>query len=316
MKFRVLALDYDGTIARDGVLSADVRSAIAEARAEGIVVIIVTGRILSDLRSASGDLDFVDAVVAENGAVLSFPGAETRVVGQLPPQILFDELRRRGVAFKSGECIVEADASQAPTILATIRELQLPLVILFNRGRLMVLPQAISKGTGLLEALHILRLSPHNAIAIGDAENDHDLLARCELAAAVSWGSTMLQAEADEVVNGDGPSAVATYIRRATTKARLPVGRVGRHPLTLGTARDGRPVTRDVSGANVLIVGGSQSGKSWVTGLVCEQMIVEGYSLCVIDPEGDYGGLESLPGVIVLGAAADQPPEMPDVARA
>ena len=207
------------------------------------------------------------------------------------------------------------DASVAPAILATIRELQLPLVILFNRGRLMVLPQAISKGTGLLEALHILRLSPHNAIAIGDAENDRDLLARCELAVAVSWGSKMLQAEADEVVNGDGPSAVAAYIRRATTKARLPVGRVGRHPLTLGTARDGRPVTRDVSGVNVLIVGDSQSGKSWLTGLVCEQMIVEGYSLCIIDPEGDYGGLESLPGVIVLGAA-DQPPEMPDVARA
>jgi len=39
------------------------------------------------------------------------------------------------------------------------------------------------------------------------------------------------------------------------------------------------------------------------------------YSLCVIDPEGDYGGLESLPGVLVLGAA-EQPPEMADVAYA
>src|SRR5215468_3819985 len=102
MKFRVLALDYDGTIARDGVLSADVRSAIAEARAQGIVVIIVTGRILSDLRSVAGDLDFVDAVVAENGAVLAFPEGQTRIVGHLPPQIFFDELRRRGVAFESG----------------------------------------------------------------------------------------------------------------------------------------------------------------------------------------------------------------------
>ena len=315
MKFRVLALDYDGTIARDGALSPDVKRAIAEARAHGIVVLIVTGRVLSDLRSVAGELDFVDGVVAENGAIVAFPNGQTRVVGQPPPRIFLDELRRRGVAVTSGQCVVEADAASAPAILATIRELQLPLAILFNRGRLMVLPQSISKGTGLRNALHTLRLSRHNAIAIGDAENDHDLLAQCELAVAVGWGSTRLQAEADEVVNGDGLSAVAAYIRRAIARTRLPVGRVGRHPLAVGTEHDGLAVTPDVTGANVLIVGESQSGKSWITGLLCEQMILQDYSLCVIDPEGDYGGLESLPGVVVLGAA-EQPPELADVAQA
>ncbi len=315
MKYSVLALDYDGTIAREGVLSPDVKSAIAEARASGIVVIIVTGRILSDLQHAAGGLNFVDAVVAENGAVLALRNGQTRILGHLPPQVFFDDLRRRGVAFKSGQCVVEADASAAPAILAAIRELQLPLVILFNRGRLMILPQAVSKGTGLRNALNILRLSPHNAIAIGDAENDHDLLAECELAAAVGWGSATLKSEADEVVNGDGPSAVATYIRRATTQMRLPAGRIGRHQLTMGEEQDGRPLTIPIRGRNVLIVGEPQSGKSWATGLLCEQMIIQGYSLCVIDPEGDYGGLESLPGVVVL-RAADQPPAITDVTHA
>ena len=69
MKFGILALDYDGTIARDGVLDPDVKSAIAEARARGIVVVLVTGRILSDLKRVTGGIEFVDAVVAENGAV-------------------------------------------------------------------------------------------------------------------------------------------------------------------------------------------------------------------------------------------------------
>jgi hydroxymethylpyrimidine pyrophosphatase-like HAD family hydrolase len=50
----------------------------------------------------------------------------------------------------------------------------------------MILPQAISKGVGLREALTMPRLSPHNAIAIGDAENDHDPLAVCEFGVAVS----------------------------------------------------------------------------------------------------------------------------------
>jgi len=311
----VLALDYDGTIARDGVLSADVKAAVGEARARGIVAVIVTGRILSDLRSAVGDLSFVDAVVAENGAVLWLCNGQTRMVGHPPPQIFLDELRRRGIAFNSGQCVVEADASLAPAILAVIRELQLPLAILFNRSRLMVLPQAISKGTGLRDALDILRLSPHNAIAIGDAENDHDLLAECELAAAVGWGSTMLQAEADEIVKGDGPTAVAAYIRRAAAQTRLPAGRLGRHRIAVGTDQDGQALTADIGGKNILIVGESQSGKSWATGLLCEQMIIQGYCLCVIDPEGDYSGLESLRGVVVL-PAADRPPDMTEVARA
>jgi len=208
MKFEVLALDYDGTIARDGVLDPDVKAAIGEARARGIVVVIVTGRVLSDLRRVAGDLGFVDAVVAENGAVLAFPNGQTRLIGHPPPQVFLDELRLRGIQFDAGQCVIEADAGLATRVLAAIRELELPLVLLFNRSRLMILPQAISKGTGLRDAMNVLRLSVHNAIAIGDAENDHDLLAACEIAVAVSWGSAALQAEADEIVHGDDPDCV------------------------------------------------------------------------------------------------------------
>lgn len=315
MKFGVLALDYDGTIARNGVLDPDVKAAIAEARARGIVVVIVTGRILSDLKQAAGDLGFVDAVVAENGAVLAFPNGQTSLNGHSPPQVFLDELRRRGIECKTGQCIVEAAAASAPQILEVIRNLELPLVLLFNRSRLMILPQAISKGTGLREALNALRLSVHNAIAIGDAENDHDLLAACEVAVAVSWGSAALQKEADEILHGDGPSAVAAYIQQAAQEMKLPLGQIARHRTPLGTAEDGRPVALAIDGRNALVVGDPQSGKTWGSGLACEQMILQGYCLCVIDPEGDYGTLESLPGVVVLGGE-DQPPEIPDVARA
>lgn len=315
MKFGVLALDYDGTVARDGVLDPDVKAAIGEVRARGIVVVLVTGRILSDLRQMAGNLEFLDAVVAENGAVLSFPAGQTRLVGHPPPQVFLEELRRRGIQFQAGQCIVETDAASAPQILAVIRQLELPLVLLFNRSRLMVLPQAISKSTGLREALNALRLSGHNAIGIGDAENDHDLLEACEIAVAVSWGSPALQKEADEILHGDGPRAVADYIRRASQEIRLPRGSMGRHRIILGTAEDDGPVALSVQGKNLLVVGDPQSGKSWVTGLACEQMILQGYCVCVIDPEGDYSVLESLPGVVVMGGE-DRPPELPDVARA
>jgi hypothetical protein len=48
---------------------------------------------------------------------------------------------------------------------------------------------------------------------------------------------------------------------------------------------------------------------------LCEQLILHGYSLCVIDPEGDYASLEALPGVSVLGGA-DPPPLPRDLLRA
>ncbi len=315
MKFEVLAIDYDGTIARDGKLDPDVRTAIMEARARGIVAVLVTGRILADLTRAAGGLEFVDAVVAENGAVVAFPNGHTRLIGQPPPQVFLDQLGKRGIEFVLGQCIVDTDADSALKILELIRHLELPLVLLFNHSRLMVLPQGISKGTGLRAALNALRLSPHNAIGIGDAENDHDLLEACEVGVAVSWGSPALQKKADEVLVGDGPKAVAAYIRQAAQEMRLPKDPNGRHQITLGTADDGSPLTLAIQGRNILIVGQPQSGKSWVTGLACEQMILQGYSVCVIDPEGDYNSLESLPGVVVLGRA-DPLPDIPEVTRA
>jgi hydroxymethylpyrimidine pyrophosphatase-like HAD family hydrolase len=308
MRFSVLAIDYDGTIARDGVLDPEVRAAITEVRAQGITVVIVSGRVLSDLRQAAGDLGFVDAVVAENGAVLFFPNGNSRLLGHPPPDAFLAELRRHGIAFSTGQCIVEADASSAQSILAVIRELELPLVLLFNRSRLMVLPQSISKATGLRAALSALRLSVHNAIAIGDAENDHDLMMACELGVAVAWGSRALQAAAEEVLQGGGPSAVAAYIRRAARKRRLPDDRLHRRCITAGTTREGQMVSLPIRGYNHLVTGGPQSGKSWGTGLLCEQLILQGYCVWVVDPEGDYGTLECLPRVVVVAGKSTPPP--------
>ena len=312
MKFGVLALDYDGTIARDGILDSDVRTAIAEARARGIAVILVTGRILSDLKRIAGDLQFVDAVVAENGAVLAFPSGHSWLIGHPPPPAFLNELRRRAINFVPGQCVVETDATLAPRILAVIRELELPLVLLFNRSRLMVLPQAISKATGLHRALMALRLSAHNAIAIGDAENDHDLLAACEIGVAVGWGSPALQRDADEVIRGEGPSAVAPYIRQAANSLRLPPDRKSK--ITLDVTGSGGQIEVLIGGRNVLIAGDPRSGKSWLTGLYCEHFMLHDYCTCVIDPEGDYEQLEALPRVLVSGGD-DPPPSLPDLAR-
>jgi hydroxymethylpyrimidine pyrophosphatase-like HAD family hydrolase len=316
MKFAALALDYDGTIAVDGVLDPAVREAVAEARRRGIAVILVTGRRMSDLRRVVGDLTCFDVVVAENGAVLDFPlSGRHVVVGRPPSRTFLDELVRRGVPFVLGETVIESDAREAGEILAAVRTLEQPLILAFNRGRLMVLPQAIAKSTGLRQALLALRLSIHNTIGIGDAENDHDLIDACEVGVAVGWGSAALRAVADEVIFGSGPSAVAGYIRRVIQQPRLSAGQMGRRRYVLGRQHNGTEVTLAVRGRTIIIAGEPGTGKSWLGGLLCEQSILQGYCVCVIDPEGDYRSLERLPGVITLGGD-DPPPHARELLRA
>jgi hydroxymethylpyrimidine pyrophosphatase-like HAD family hydrolase len=308
VKLSTLALDFDGTIARNDVLDPDVRKAIAEARAQGVIVILATGRILDDLRRVAGDLHFVDAVVAENGAVIEFPDSGySRVLAEPPPAVLLKELRREGILFEVGQSIIDADKDAAARILAILQRLELPRVLLFNRSRVMVLPQAISKATGLREALTVLRLSPHNTVAIGDAENDHELLRWCEVGVAVAWGSEVLKASADQVLPGDGPPAVAGYIRALLEDRLIPEPLHTRRHLVLGHRDDGSPLALAVRGRNLLVAGDPKTGKSWVTGLLCEQLILYGYCLCILDPEGDYTSLEALPGVVVFGGAYPLP---------
>ena len=316
MKLSVIALDYDGTVTRNDVLDPSVRDAIAVARIQGITVLLVTGRILDDLRRVAGDLHFVDAVIAENGAIVHFPDrGGTSMIAPPAPMAFLDELQRRGIPFRAGQCLVDADANEAPRLLDVIRTLELPLVLVFNAGRVMTLPQGVSKATGLHVALDMLRLSAHNTVAIGDAENDHELLRLAEVGVAVEWASAALRSMADVVLTGGSPSSVASYVRALAQTQQLPITSRSRRRLLLGHTETGHEFSLAVRGRNVLVTGDAKSGKSWVAGLLCEQLILHGYCVCAIDPEGDYSSLEGLPGVTVLGRE-DPPPTPRELLRA
>ena len=310
MKLFAIAIDYDGTMAVADTVDPAVRDALAAARTRGIVVLLATGRILDELRRVAGELHFVDAVIAENGAVLHFPesGHTTQLAPAVPPAFA-EALARRHINCRAGQSLVDADAADAPRLLQVIRELELPLVLIFNKGRVMTMPQGVSKGTGLHAALETLRLSARNTLAIGDAENDHEMLRLAEVGVAVPWASPALRAAADVTLAGDSMAAVAAYVRGLAASAALPAVDHSRRRLLLGYTEEGKEFSLAARGRNVLIAGDTKSGKSWVAGLLAEQLILHGYCVCVIDPEGDYRSLEGLPGVTVLGG--DDPPPAP-----
>lgn len=299
--FHAIAIDYDGTLTGPGDQpSEDALGAIEAARRRGLRVLLVTGRILEELRSVfpSADLWF-DALVAENGAVLSVEGV-TRVLAA-PVEFELDEaLVARGIPFRRGQVLLATEVAHEHAVTDEIRRLGLECQISRNRGELMLLPPGISKGFGVAEALGDLGVSPHSAVAIGDGENDHALLRSCEIGVAVANAVPSLRRHADVVLEKEAGSGVADFLAGPVLRGDSPVSS-RRWRVELGEAGDGSRVTLPGARVNLLVTGRSKSGKSFFAGMLAEHLIGLGYSLCIIDPYGEYAALGALRGVLSIG---------------
>lgn len=313
MIVHVFAVDYDGTIAKDGTVAAETAAALDRVRQSGRRIVLVTGRMLPDLRGVCPALDrMFDAVVAENGGLVYYPDRrEVTPLGDAPEPPLVDALRRRGVPIELGTSILATDASFAEACLAAIRETGVERTLVFNKGALMLLPGGVTKGTGLSAALAAMQLSHHNVVGIGDAENDHAFLGTVECAVAVADAVPALRARADHVTRGGAGGGVEEFVDEHVltdlTELLRPGSRLAaRHRIVLGEIAPDQPVGVAAHGARVLIVGPSASGKSALSGVLIERLITAERSLCLLDPEGDYRALAGLPGVVVFGGASQQ----------
>jgi hydroxymethylpyrimidine pyrophosphatase-like HAD family hydrolase len=299
-RFHAVAVDYDGTLTNTGRPALAVVAGLDRARARGVRVVLVTGRRLDHLLADFPDVDdHVDAVVAENGAVV-VRGADHRVLTVPVDAELAAAIERQGVAIERGEVLLACGAEHAAVVLGAIQSLSLDCQLVHNRGALMVLPPGVSKASGLQTALAELGLSPHDTVGVGDAENDLALLHACELGVAVANAVESLRAHADLLLEHAGGDGVLELLDGPLLTAG-PAGGSPRWQLTLGTDAAGDTVTIPASRINVLIAGASGTGKSYVAGLLVEQLVRLGYATLVLDPEGDHAALAQLPEVLGIG---------------
>ncbi len=304
--YSAIAIDYDGTLTRTPRPSAEVLAAVREARAQGRKVLLCTGRILDELRTDFPEVqDHFDAIVGENGAVALTRTGERALAPAVPAE-LETALHMHGVNVRRGRVLLATEARAAQFALAEIQRLGLDCQLIRNRNALMVLPTGVSKGTGLRHVLGELGLSCHSTIAIGDAENDISLIDACELGVAVGDAVDSLKAHADVVLSESNGRGVTQFLQGKLVKGEIQV-----HPrrwqVQLGRYLDGSPALLPASQINVLIRGATGSGKSYMAGLFAERLIGMGYSLCILDPEGDYESLGRLQGVLVLGGTQAPP---------
>jgi hydroxymethylpyrimidine pyrophosphatase-like HAD family hydrolase/energy-coupling factor transporter ATP-binding protein EcfA2 len=291
MRFHALATDYDGTIAHDGLVGDDTIAALERARKSGRKLVLVSGRELPDLQSVFSRLDLFDLAVLENGAIVYDPATkETRVLAEPPPPTFVEELRARGVPRISvGHVIVATWEPHQDTVLRTIRDQGLELQVIFNKGAVMILPSGVNKATGLVAALAELGLSPHNAVGVGDAENDHAFLRVCECSAAVANALPAVKDTADVVTRRDHGAGVADLIDHLLENDLSDLKTLARHRVPIGSVAEGEPdVGLDPAGPCVVVAGTSGSGKSTLTTALLERLADADYQVLVIDPEGDY----------------------------
>jgi hydroxymethylpyrimidine pyrophosphatase-like HAD family hydrolase/energy-coupling factor transporter ATP-binding protein EcfA2 len=307
MRYVVLAADYDGTLASDGVVDKETLAALERLRSSGRKLVLVTGRQLEDLLQVFPRVDLFDRIVAENGAVVYCPSdRQLEVLGEAPPEPFITALRARDVSPLSiGHVIVATWQPNETVVLETIRDLGLEHQVIFNKGAVMVLPAGVNKATGLERSLAQLHLSPHNAVGIGDAENDHAFLNLCECAVAVANALPTLKDRADSVTampRGQGVIELIDRIIDSDLQELAPS--VRHHRLHMGMRPDGDQLALNPHDTVLLIAGPSGTGKSTIATAILEQLVQRRYQFCLIDPEGDYAHFED---AIVLGDSRTPP---------
>ncbi|QFS90196.1 Sugar phosphatase YidA [Mycobacterium sp. THAF192] len=295
--YQVVASDVDGTLTSEGQLSAAAMDAINQVRLAGVQVVMVTGRIGSELYADFPHIgQGADALVLENGAV-AVVGGQTETLATPVDRALDDELHRRGITFRRGEVLIATLSEHAAGVAEAVGVLGLDCQLIRNRQALMVLPAGVTKGTGLLSVLSHMNRSPHNVVAIGDAENDLSMMAVAELGVAVGNAVASVKSHADTTTDEPDGEGLARLLRgQILSGARrwCPT----RHWIDIGSFDDGTATQLPGSQGRILVTGPSGSGKSHVIGLMAERWILAGYGVLVVDPEGDHTELKQLDNVL------------------
>jgi hydroxymethylpyrimidine pyrophosphatase-like HAD family hydrolase len=220
-RISALATDLDRTLIRPGTRpGATAQRALQEAQELGLRTLLVSGRSYSALIPYARTLGHLDSIVAENGAVVEAPvGSRPTIFGARK----MAEVRRRvgarpDLRAEFGVVIFSVPRSEGRRLRSLVSGL--PVQVVANVGSLNIGPAGVSKRSGIRLALHRLGLARANYAAIGDAENDLEMLRDAELSGAVANAVPSVRVSVDYRCR-------ARYARGVLEFVRGPVARYG-----------------------------------------------------------------------------------------
>jgi hydroxymethylpyrimidine pyrophosphatase-like HAD family hydrolase len=196
--FATVVTDLDRTLmGPGGRATAGARRALREIRAMGFRALLVSGRTYADLHRYAPQFGTWDGLVAEDGAVVEAPMGRTPFVrGRTTAAVVHRRVAANPRLHPElGEIVASVPLRERRLLARTLAGL--PVALIANVDRLMVLPAGVTKRSGVRTALRRLGVAGHGYAAIGDAENDLDLLAYADLSAAVANAIPAVRAVVD-----------------------------------------------------------------------------------------------------------------------
>lgn len=228
----LVVTDLDGTLwGPSGVVPGPVRSALAVLAESEIPVVAVTGRPLAHVVDAFAQQGIDLPIVALNGALAvasprgpvlferKFPAAEQAVVlevfamEQVTPDVYTrgNETARlpdpEGVGDETPLCfeVFSIDPGAGRRVQDGLRRLRvgepsLARDVIHGGVSLMVPPRDVTKWHGVEAFCHAVGVPSSHVVAVGDGENDVEMLYRSRVAVGVRGGADQVQAFAQHVV--------------------------------------------------------------------------------------------------------------------
>lgn len=198
----LLVLDANGKVFYEQLMTAlTVRQVVAFARERGLTPLIYSGsRIIVEALTYYANLLTPYGEPAPE--VITGPLENAPDKFPVHKMLLLDEPDRISKARLE---IVEAMDGQASITQALAIAIE-------------ILPHGASKGAGLMHLLNALDIPPENAMAIGDGENDIEMLQMAGLGVAMGNASDLLKAVADAVVATNDQDGVAEALERFVLK--------------------------------------------------------------------------------------------------
>ncbi|MCX7846089.1 MAG: Cof-type HAD-IIB family hydrolase [Dictyoglomaceae bacterium] len=229
-KYKLIISDFDGSlVGKDLKISKENLYALEEIRRNGIEITLATGRRLQSIKPFIDELKIILPVILYNGAGIYDPLRNIWLYRKfLDPKIFRDILYflrsinlnlSLGIYWKDElwtiekienienimkdnliKFFIEENDKEFLEKLKNLLEIYYGerVEIVFSAEKyLEILPKGCSKGNAMLWLLEFLDIHPQEVIAIGDYDNDIDLLEKAGLGIAISNGSFKIKEIAD-----------------------------------------------------------------------------------------------------------------------
>lgn len=214
----LLTCDADGTVLESIELEPDVASDVVEfAQANGASLVAFCGsRILCEARDENTDL------------VLAYGEPTPEAVGDLRKNMV-----DAGIAVNKLLLFADEDTNAMPTLRAAAEkrfDIRCSITTAVP-GMLEFLPKGASKGAAVERLLQRLDIDPRNVLALGDGENDVEMLRLAGTAVAMAGSSAKVVAAAGGVVGASNDeNGVAAAIEKyvLSTRGLPPASEMGK----------------------------------------------------------------------------------------